>query len=188
MSVPGFVSISKQQAVNNQLRTAVRLYFELGDPLSIHTLVCAAYEILRNVANKKRVEFELTFGQIVSAMSQLAERSEADIFELMRHPQNFLKHANRDSEDALLSFNPQLTEFYLIITALLYPHVFPGPKGPVELDVFFAWFCLQHPQVIKAEVRERFGDRLVNPPLVLDREEFFELAFRILADRRKQNC
>jgi hypothetical protein len=95
MSAAGFVSISKQQAVNNQLRTAVRLYFELGDPLSIHTLVCAAYEILRDLANKKRVEFEFTFGRIVSATSELAGRTEDETFKMIRHPQSFLKHANQ---------------------------------------------------------------------------------------------
>jgi hypothetical protein len=39
-----------------QLRTAIRLWFDDGDPVSIHTLAAAAYEILHTLARRKGAE------------------------------------------------------------------------------------------------------------------------------------
>jgi hypothetical protein len=51
--------VSKLDAAKRQLETAIRLYFSDGDPVSIHTLTAAAYNILRDVTKQKGVELML---------------------------------------------------------------------------------------------------------------------------------
>ncbi len=45
-SGPHFIQITKLDAVLSQLETAIALWFNDGDPLSIHTLASAAYQII----------------------------------------------------------------------------------------------------------------------------------------------
>ena len=47
------IIVAKLDAAKRQLETAIRLYFSNGDPISIHTLAGAAYNIVWDV-NKKR--------------------------------------------------------------------------------------------------------------------------------------
>jgi hypothetical protein len=47
------VTITKPDAARRQLETAIKLYFDEGDPASVHTLCCAAYELIQ-VLNKKQ--------------------------------------------------------------------------------------------------------------------------------------
>lgn len=45
--------ISKIEAVKRQVNTAIQLYFHQMDPVAIHTLTCAAHEILVCMCKKK---------------------------------------------------------------------------------------------------------------------------------------
>ena len=47
------ITLTKLDAAKRQLRTAIRLWFEDGDPVSVHALAYAAYEIA-HVVSKKR--------------------------------------------------------------------------------------------------------------------------------------
>ena len=51
--------VSKLDAAKWQLETAIRLYFSDSDPVSIHTVTAAAYNILRDVTKQKGVELML---------------------------------------------------------------------------------------------------------------------------------
>jgi hypothetical protein len=42
-------TVSKLDAARRQLETAVRLYFCEGDPVSMHTLTSAAYQVLSDI-------------------------------------------------------------------------------------------------------------------------------------------
>lgn len=44
--------VAKLDAAKRQLETAIRLYFASADPVSIHTLTAAAYQLLLDL-NKK---------------------------------------------------------------------------------------------------------------------------------------
>jgi hypothetical protein len=46
--------VSKLDAAKRQLETVIRLYFSNGDPVSIHTLTAAAYNVLRRRHETKR--------------------------------------------------------------------------------------------------------------------------------------
>lgn len=52
MMIKPKLKISKLDAAKRQLETAIRLYFNEADPISIHTLAGAAHTILSDI-NKK---------------------------------------------------------------------------------------------------------------------------------------
>src|SRR5262245_44793158 len=52
------VHLTKIAAAKRQLDTAIRLYFAHDDELSIHTLVAAAFRILRDLIDKRDTDFE----------------------------------------------------------------------------------------------------------------------------------
>ena len=47
------IKVSKLDAARRQLETAIKLYFVFGDPISIHTLSAAAYNVIRDLNTKK---------------------------------------------------------------------------------------------------------------------------------------
>jgi hypothetical protein len=47
------LTITKLEAARRQLGTAIVLWFNDDDPVSIHTLVCAAYEIVHTLTKKR---------------------------------------------------------------------------------------------------------------------------------------
>jgi hypothetical protein len=60
------ITVTKIDAAKRQLRTAIRLWFEDGDPVSIHALAFAAYEIAHVVSKKRnRARRELIFDTLM---------------------------------------------------------------------------------------------------------------------------
>jgi hypothetical protein len=47
------IVVTKLDAARRQLKTAIKLWFEDGDPVAIHTLIVAAYEIIDILAGAK---------------------------------------------------------------------------------------------------------------------------------------
>lgn len=50
------VPISKIDAAKRQLETAITLYFQNGDPVSIHTLAAAAYDVLHALCKVRGIK------------------------------------------------------------------------------------------------------------------------------------
>src|SRR5271165_3353782 len=51
--IPVILTITKFEAARRQLGTAIVLWFSDDDPVSIHTLACAAYEIIHKLTKKR---------------------------------------------------------------------------------------------------------------------------------------
>jgi hypothetical protein len=51
--------LSKLDAALRQLETAVTLYLQSNDPISIHTLTAAAYNVLRDIKKHRGAEFQM---------------------------------------------------------------------------------------------------------------------------------
>ena len=65
------IKISKLDAAKRHLETAIRLYFNYGDPIAIHTLACAAHGILSDLneehkgnRNKRLEDYNFFTGKI----------------------------------------------------------------------------------------------------------------------------
>jgi len=98
--------ITKLDAAHRQIDSAIALYFDEGDEISIHTLVGAAHILITDLSSAANQE------TLIQRYIRPERRRE---FEgAIRAPQNFLKHADKDPH-AALDFDPHVTELLLLI-------------------------------------------------------------------------
>lgn len=149
------VKITKLDAAKRQLQTAVRLYFNDEDPISICTLTRAAHEII-SVLNEKH-------GKSTMIMSDklIVDKYKEEFRKIMNAPKNFFKHADKDPA-GILDFNPEENEFFLLDGCENY-EILTGEKVP-HFIIYRNWFYAKYPEVINIkwgggeEIRKRFGD------------------------------
>src|SRR5688572_4863539 len=96
------MQVCKLDAARRQLETAITLYFNDGDPISLHTLAGAAYDVLRGV-NRARGG-EPMIKDWVRESFQPDYRKTVD--KALNEAQNFFKHADRDAND-VLEYDPE---------------------------------------------------------------------------------
>lgn len=144
-----FHSVSKLEAAERQLRQAIRLFFQRGDDIAVHTLAAAAYQIISDMCAQKGVQREMEDSRILEAMGVKKE-----VLAAMRKPQNFFKHADKDPE-ALVRFNPLLSTCF-ILSGVQYFYSLTGKQFP-EGQVFRVWFFLKFPDRVPLEVKPMFA-------------------------------
>jgi len=134
--------IDKLDAARRQLKTAIRLFFQDGDSVSIHTLTEAARGLLQ----------DLLEAQGKTSPLREVERDWVkpdrwnEYLAIMNRPRNFFKHANRDP-DEVLEFRSRSTVFWLFECAALYQQL--TARLLWEGFVFLVWFGLSYPDVLK---------------------------------------
>jgi hypothetical protein len=125
--------VTKLDAGKRQLETAVILYFNYGEPVSIHTLAAAAYAVLRDLNQKRGGELML------KDMWQLLEAPLAKEFKrYINQPDNFFKHADNDP-DGTQELDPRWSQALLFEAARKYSEL-TGEMPPI-LSLFLIWFA-----------------------------------------------
>jgi hypothetical protein len=90
--------LTKIDVADAQLRTAIRMFFENAHPVSVHTLACAAREILTNLGHHMEIDTYLDYMARWQEMDVVALRKKAVRFF------NFMKHADKDPTAVLADF------------------------------------------------------------------------------------
>ena len=129
------IKVSKLDAARRQLETAVRLYFSEADPVSIHTLMSAAYQVLSDV-NRARGGSPMLKDQVPTWVRPDAT---AEAKRRLSEAANFFKHANRD-HDEVLEFSAGPTELLLYDAIRKYREL-TCETVPL-FAVYDAWFWL----------------------------------------------
>lgn len=133
-----WVEITRQAAARGQIESAVLLWFLEADIASIHALAVASQEILH------------TLGKKVGKPSLVVSMTNAQpkhVQKAMRLPQNFFKHAHRDSSDTL-RYRPVIGEINVLDAVMLYGEIF-GKVSPL-MRVFLARFAFEEPTIFKS--------------------------------------
>ena len=87
--------ITRLEAARRQIDSAVEMYFNERDEVSIHTLVSAAHILITDLSKA---------AQLQSVIDRHIKPDMRWKFEgAIRTPQNFLKHANEDSDETSIS-------------------------------------------------------------------------------------
>ncbi|MFA5005822.1 MAG: hypothetical protein WC561_06865, partial [Candidatus Omnitrophota bacterium] len=133
------IRISKLDAAKRQLETAVRIYFSNGDPVSIHTLVSASYNIIKDINKKREGKPMLVKEVMIEFVKPEYQKMIKGIF---NEAENFFKHANLDSEKSL-DFNPELSEL-LMLDAISHYYGLTGEDSPL-FQIFRAWYIINNP-------------------------------------------
>jgi hypothetical protein len=132
------IVITKVDAARRQLETAIKLWFHDDDPVSIHTLVSAAQEILHPLA-KAAGTFEGVLDTIYAA-----DGYEKTWLASVRVYHNFFKHGAKDPT-ATTKFNPEVNSFLIRIVIQVFSR-FTGVTTHL-MDAYVARFMLSHPDV-----------------------------------------
>ena len=130
---------TKLDVARSQLDEAIRLYFEKRDPVSIHTLVGAAHQIMRDVASSNGIEYKC----IVENMQEKETITKKEWYRAVFQPRNFFKHANQDS-NVILDFDPNENEVWLLDACVLYGQVWNSTSKSV--DAFWSWYLVKNPE------------------------------------------
>ena len=102
--------VTKIDAAVRQLNCAVELFFEDRDPVPIHTLACAAHQIVHDI-NHSQGRPDLIFDAIRKAGS-----NKRKLLGALRRHANYFKHANVDScPNCGIRFFPEVTEISSIL-------------------------------------------------------------------------
>jgi len=164
------LQIPKLDAAQRQLDCAIELWFHDKDPVSVHTLVAAAYEIVHAVMQKQPNPAELYFDTAF-----IKDENREEFVAFVRKPANFFKHGNRDPH-ATLDFHP-VSSMLFVIHAEKGLRKLGKPTSYAAQALVF-WLTLHEPQWIREESREALTKSLHVEEIAALRElgkaEFFK--------------
>jgi len=174
--------VSKLDAARRQLDCAVALYFSDGDSVSTHTLVAAAYEVLRDLSARNNglrpmlKERALDFVRPEHQKTVLRKLSEAE---------NFFKHADRDPGETL-EFSASQTESLLLDACDQHTHL-SGTTTPA-MQAMRLWYIVHHHDMCILPESEAATLALSAPVLArMRKDEFFALAKDMLTQKLAAN-
>jgi hypothetical protein len=169
------LTVSKLDAAKRQLETVIRLYFSDGDPVAIHTLTAAAYNVIRDVTAKRGAEPMLIKDQLHNYVKPESKQS---VIRKINEAENFFKHADRDHETTL-DFNPEASEFLLVEACGQYQKL-TGELPPLIL-IYRTWFMANHPDFFNFPEESRRNLRASGPSIVqMGRALYFSEALPLI--------
>ena len=135
------LKISKLDAAKRQLETVISMYFNSGDPVSIHTLAAAGYNVIRDI-NSNRGGTSMIVKDYIS--EHVKPEYKKLLTEKMNEAENFFKHAD-GYHDAYLDFNPDLTEF-LVLDACNKYFELTGELVPM-FNIYRSWMMVTRKEI-----------------------------------------
>lgn len=133
------IKISKLDAARRQIFTAIRLYFNYGDIVSMHTLAAAAFKITQNICDAGP---DLS-DSVSDWIDQLVKPEAKKMFWRKLHETaNFFKHAENDP-NAVHEFYPEQTENILFFAVYQYRQL--TSEWSPEIRLFSTWYIMHHP-------------------------------------------
>jgi hypothetical protein len=146
---PAAVNVSKLDAARRQLATAIELWFNDKDQVSIHALAYAAYEVIHTISKKEGRTQTLIFDAI-AVPSQFRKVFAAHV----KKGANFFKHADHDP-NGTIEFQPVLAEIFFVFSILGLSSV--GIPANEYESAFLWWFYLNRPLLLTQHGREIFA-------------------------------
>jgi hypothetical protein len=144
---PEYFVVLKEEAATRQLETAITLWFNYGDPVSIHTLASAANEIFHRMSARK--------GQ-PSVLEAWLKTQPKVVRDQARKSQNFFKHASTDP-DGKIPYFPQEGEMKILDAMLCYKHLRNGYLTPLMCAFEMFWY-MRNPNAIPTQLQDTFRD------------------------------
>lgn len=139
------ISLDKKEVARRQLAAAMELWFADGEPVAIHTLACAAHEVLAALL-KKQGKPALMFDpeRYRPGCAGIVKKA------LHRH-YNFFKHANSDP-DAEIEFPVGIAEVFLLISVEGW-RTLVGSREPIHFAFWF-WCLIHHSELMPLNDRQ----------------------------------
>jgi hypothetical protein len=148
----GVEHLTKLDVAERELRAAICLLFDDGDPVAVHTLAASALGILEDLAEHRGMETLWTLRK----SPYIREGKRKLWITALHEAQNYFKHAHRDP-DALLEFNIELPRLFILNALLLYTQVTQTLKPWPEAVVYLLWFSVKYPEVMEEDASQAGG-------------------------------
>jgi len=131
--------VTKADAMRRQLDAAIKLWFDDGDAVAIHTLASASHEILHTLFKRRGFKGLLFDSPIIKKENQQRWASE------LKEHANFFKHARGDIEGKI-RFNPRSND--LLLAFMIYGLTLMDEPLNIEELAFMNWIVINRPDVL----------------------------------------
>ena len=160
------IEISKVEAASRQIDSAILLFFKSGDEVAIHTLTCAAYNLIRDLLRKQGLPGTIIKDQIVTLTRPEYRKT---WLRRINEAENFFKHADQDP-DRILRFDSEITEMILFDAC----DSFLSLTGSMTrlMTIYKSWSMVHHFSLLSDEVQERMTSQNMPTLRSLDRLSF----------------
>ena len=136
--------VTKIDAARRQLTTAIRLFFDGGDPVSVYSLASNAWEVIDVLCTSAGVE---SFSKQTRESLPAGHTLKYYINEPCR---NFFKHAQQDpTPDSSVELSEANVAAILFLAVEDYIRFREG--GPVEAQVFQLWYIAVSPEKVSKD-------------------------------------
>lgn len=170
------IKVSKIEAAKRQLDIAVELWFYDRDPVSVHTLARASYEIIHDINAKKGGGRDLLYDSLL--IKDEYRKAYADA---IKAPGNFFKHADRDAE-AIVEFPIEGSLLFFVFAILGLQNL--GERRSARAEVFLNWTEIHRPEWLLPEFRERLAKALsvegIQKLRAIPKHEYFEKTLQLV--------
>lgn len=145
--------INKMDSAKRQLNEAIKMFFEGRDSISIHTIACAAQQILLDLREDKGIKSEFYDNEYIRPDKR------NKFINKVRKPQNYFKHSKSDP-DEILDFNPEESQFIIFDSCLLYNGLNNDSNNKIfEMQLFVCWFIRKNPSIIReGKIKDEIND------------------------------
>jgi len=160
------IAITKLDAARRQLETAVILWFHDCDPVSIHTLAAAAYQIIFDIKQKHGGRSMMMDLECIRDEHRKMLRNEFAKYK------NFFKHADTDPSKTL-HFPPKITACFILDAAWSY-HEMAHQQLPL-FQLFFFYLSINEPEMFGEDFANKFRNTIPADKIPkLGKREFFQ--------------
>jgi hypothetical protein len=127
--------VTNLEAAHRQLRTAVRMYFQDDDAVSIHTLACAAREIYERRCKSEGAD--RMFEHMLEANPHLDENG---LWNTLNHQRNFFKHPVGEGKPDGVEIDDETNAAALFIASYDCCSLCRRDEIPPAAAVFNGWY------------------------------------------------
>lgn len=135
------LKLTKFEVAERQLLLAINLFMQESDPISIHTLVEAASQVLYDIGSKYGAS------SFLRDSDKIKEEYKQEWLYHLSKSKNYFKHADRDPDD-IHEFNTVSNDFSLLDAINMYETI--KKQWVPETIAFYIWFGVEYPQMLKA--------------------------------------
>lgn len=132
------VTVNKLDAAERQFKAAVRMFFARTDPVSTHTLTCAASQLLADLLVSAGA------GGLLRNKALINDQHWKCWIEAIKREENFFKHADKDP-GAELVLDSAVTGLFLVEASSLLETV--AQRVLIETRVMFVWGMHAFPEM-----------------------------------------
>lgn len=176
------MKISKLDAAKRQLDSAIKLWFDDEDPVTICSLTWSSFQIIQDKNDKPGGDKAMTLLAIVQSIVEPEHVTQT--MAKLRQPWAFFKHANQDPH-AILEFDPASTEIFISLSIAGLRALGEGSSDVQR--TFTIWNNLHVAEYgieFKKSLAEKFPPHAIESAKRLPKKKFIESVLLLLTQER----